>query len=211
MWVLGTVLGEMSWFATTEAGSFAWWDCCGIDSGELARVSPVAGPYVYRDLIIIVTARGVGRVIIACIHGTIPIGSLFLWVAIPILLWGSLMFDGCQVSGRASTIFPFVHDFEAVVCIDRFYSFDCMLPEGFWFWGTYDVFGDVEGESLEEELDDRPLLDVIVSFLCKHFEFLDILVNVSIFHHEFFYGFMGLCIALGVNEAIFECLEEIAP
>jgi hypothetical protein len=115
------------------------------------------------------------------------------------------------VPSGSSAIFSSVHDFEAVVRVDGFNRFDSVFAEGAGFRGSDHFLGDSEWESLEEDSDDRMLLEVVLRFSRKRLELLDVQVNVAILEGQLFYAFPSFGVSLGVKEPMFEGLEEVAP
>jgi hypothetical protein len=79
-----------------------------------------------------------------------------------------------------------------------------MFAEGAGFRGSDHFFGDAEGESLEEDLNDRMLLEIVLRFPRQGLELLNVQVDVAIFEGQLFYAFPSFGISLGVKEPVFE-------
>jgi hypothetical protein len=73
-----------------------------------------------------------------------------------------------------------------------------VFAEGVGFRGSNHFFCDMEGESLEDDLDDRMLLQVVLRFLRKGLELLDVQVNVAVFEGQLFDAFPGFGVPLSV-------------
>jgi hypothetical protein len=146
------------------------------------------------------------------VRGAIAEGSLPLGAVIPSgWLLGIRASRGSWVSGGSTAIFASVHDLEAVVRINGFNRFDSVFAEGAGFRGSDHFFCDTEGESLEEDSDDRMFLEIVLRFPRQGLELLNVQVDISIFEGQLLYAFPGFGVLLRVEEPMLECLEEVAP
>jgi hypothetical protein len=66
---------------------------------------------------------------------------------------------GGWISSGSTAILASIHDFEAVVRVDSFNRFDRVFAERAGFRGSDHFFCDAEGESLEEDSNDRMFLE----------------------------------------------------